>query len=156
MNDQVEKNLIDFLHFLMISLIVFGFAGNLMCFRIFSSASLKRHPISTFFRTISFTDSIMLVNACITFIMKKFQVDFDTMNVVFCKFRNFLVYANGPLSPWLMVVVSFDRYISIGFPKKFAILFKTRFQIGIICVIILFNYSYYSFMIFKTELESGF
>lgn len=155
MNEEVEKNLFDLLHFLMINIIVFGLMGNFMCFRIFHLSSLRKHHISVFFRTIAVIDSFMLVNACFLFVYQKFDVNLANLNVVFCKFKSYLVYANGPTSPWLMVVISFDRFISIRFPKRFSYIFTIKFQALIIFFLFVFNYSYYAFIIFNTFLETG-
>lgn len=154
-SEDTEKNFLDVLNFLIVNIVVLGFAGNFMCFKIFNSSHLRKHPISVFFRVIAFFDSIMLVNATFFFIYRKFDIDLSNYNAVFCKFKSYLIYSNGPISPWLMVIISFDRFISIGFPKKFSFLFKLNFQIAIICIIVVFNYSFYSFMFFNTYLVAG-
>jgi len=97
----------------------------------------------------------MLINALSYLISEEFNLNLPILNDFFCKFQSYLTYANGPISPWLMVVLSFDRFMSIAFPKRFNFLFQFKFQVFIIGAVVAFNYIYYSFMIWNTVLVAG-
>lgn len=150
-----NKNLMDLLDFIMINMIVFGFMGNILCFKIFSCSHLRKLPISVFFCFISVYDSICLVNAVIYFLLRKFSWNMALVDDFFCKINNYIIYANGPISAYLMVVVSFERFLSIRFPRRFNYLFKPSFQVVMSVSIIIYNYIFYSFMIWNTVLVAG-
>lgn len=152
MNDTIDTILTDILHVLMLAVVVFGFLGNFLSFRIYSSSSLRKHPISIFFRTIAVFDSIMLVNGFSFLLYKKYDFSFNRLSDFICKFKNYFFYACGPISPWIMVVISIDRLISIMFPKRFPILFKSQFQICVILAVTIYNYLVYSFMVWNSVL----
>lgn len=150
-----EAVLIDVLHYLFINIILLGFVGNFLSFKIYSTIALRKHTISIYFRVIAIVDSIMLLSGFLYFLEQKYDFNLSRLNQFLCKFRNYTFDAIGPVSPWLMVVVSFDRFISIGFPRRFPIFFKFYFQVTVICVIFVFNIAFYTPMIWTSSLVEG-
>ena len=133
----------------MINVLLYGLIGNFLCFKIFSSTKLSKYPISIYFRAISIFDSLVLILG-INFLMDiNFNFYLSQLNDIFCKIDIYFVYATPSISPWLMVIVSFDRFINSAFPKRFLFLHKIRTQIGIILFIVLFNIVLYSSIIWK-------
>ena len=155
MDEFWNKNLKDFLNFLMIIILIMGFIGNIMCFKVFSSPTLKKHPISIFFRFIAIFDQIMIVNGVFYFILLKFGFSLSRTTDFFCKFKEYLVYTNGAISTWLMVVVSLDRFICIRFPKRFSFCYKLKFQLLVVFIVVAYNYIFYSFMTWNSVLIAG-
>ena len=152
--NSISENLIDLLHFLALNLIIFGFVGNVLCYKVFSSTRLQNYPVSVYMRAISIFDSVMLINAIVYFMDQKFKLNLSLLSDFFCKFKFYFSYCNGPISPWIIVVVSLDRYLSIAFPKRFTLFMKSRFQISIMGAIFIYNYVLYSFMTWNSVLES--
>lgn len=152
---QLETVLLDILNYFIVNIVLLGFVGNILCFKIYSSVALRKHSISIFFRTIAIIDSFMLITGFLYYLEQKYEFKFIDLNVVFCKFKDLLFDAAGPVSPWLMCVVSVDRFVSIGFPKRFPLLFKFKFQLCVICFIIVFNYALYSPVIWFNVLQQG-
>lgn len=154
--NQLETVLFDILHYFLVNIIIFGFVGNILCFKIYSTVALRKHSISLFFRTIAIIDTFMLLSGFMFFLEQRYDFKFITLNVLFCKCKDFLFDSAGPVSPWLMCVVSIDRYISIAFPKRFLVLFKFKFQLCVIFFIFVFNYALYSPVIWFNVLVQGF
>lgn len=144
--------LADILHFFIITVVVYGLIGNILCFKIYSSSPLRKHSVSLFFRVIAIVDSIMLVDAFLIFMTQKYAFSLIRVHDIFCRFKDYFFYATGPITPWLMVVISIERFLSISYPKKFDFLFKRSFQIAIICIICVFNYLFYSFITWNSRL----
>lgn len=153
LSDKIEYEVLDYL---MMNVAVLGLIGNLFCYKVFSSSpTLHKHPISIFFRAIAIFDSLMLLNAFTYVLAHKFSFSFSRTSDFLCKFKNFFFYATGPISPWLMVFVSIDRFISIRYPKRFPFLLKTSFRIVLICFVALYNYLFYAFMTWNSVLVAG-
>jgi hypothetical protein len=151
-----NKIYIEVLDYLLLNVAVLGFIGNFLSYKVYStSPSLQKHPISIFFRVIPIFDSIMLANSFTYVLSHKFSFSFSRTTDMLCKVKSYFFYAAGPISPWLMVIVSIDRFISIRFPKRFPFLFKRTFRICLISTIVIYNYLFYSFMTWNSRLVSG-
>ena len=144
-----------FLYFLIFSIILGAF-GNLLNFIIFTSSAsrMRKHSMSIYFRTIAIFDTIMLVETSLYFVHEMFNYDIAQLNGFFCKTSMYFLYSTGAISPWLMVIVSVDRFLSIRFGRRFSLIFKTSFKISIICGIVVYCYLLYSFTTWNTELIS--
>ena len=151
----VEKDITDILHFLLINVIIYGLIGNFLCYKVFSTPKLKKYPITVYFRSISVFDSIMMLNALIYFLNQKYSWDLSLLNDFFCKMRNYFLYSTGSISSWIIVFVSFDRFLFIAFPKKFQLIRKFIFQISVVAIIASYNYILYSFMAWESVLILG-
>ena len=53
--------------------ILVGLIGNIMIFKVFSTESLQKHPISVFFKVMSIFDMIMMLNGINFFVQQKFN-----------------------------------------------------------------------------------
>jgi hypothetical protein len=140
------------LNFLMLNVLLYGLIGNFLCFKIFSSTKLNKYPISIYFRAISIFDSLGLIQAIDFLLNVNFNFYIKKLNDTMCKIQNYYVFATAPISPWLMVIVSFDRFINSAFPKRFLFLHKFRTQFGTILFFILFNYLLYWFVLWKSSI----
>lgn len=153
-----ENNLIKIsniiINFFMINLLLFGFIGNFLSFKIFKWTKLNKYPISVYFKTISIFDSFILLEGLNFFIKSNFGVYFGQINDFFCKVDYYFTYATSSMSPWLMVIVSFDRFINIAFPKRFLLLHKITTQLGIIFFVVLLNCVMYTFLLWKSSIVS--
>lgn len=151
-----DKIYYEILDYLLMNVAFLGFIGNFFCYKVFSSSpTLHKHPISIFFRAIPIFDSIMLLNSFSYVLSHKFSFSFSRTSDFMCKFKSFFFYATGPISPWLMVFVSIDRFISIRFPKRFPFLLKSSFRISLICAVAVYNYLFYAFMTWNSFLVAG-
>lgn len=121
-----------------------GLITNIIAFVIFSRIIFKKTIFSTYFRFLIIFDMI----SSIIPINKFFEFNFNTylkdFNDSLCKFRMFTFYVIFPISGWTLVVISFDRYLSIKFPKRFSIRKKTKFQILVCIFILVLNLIYYT------------
>jgi hypothetical protein len=138
-----------------IFIIIFGSIGNFLVYKIYSSAALEKYSISTYFRALAIFDNLTLVSLFSVYLTNQFGIDFSQSIEFFCKFQTYFAYTNGPISAWLMAVISLDRYINIVFSKRFPIIFNKYFQLGVICSIVAFNYVYYSFLTWNSYLVSS-
>ena len=138
----------------MLNFIIFGAIGNFMCFRIFTLTKLNKYPISIYFRAISIFDSVMLIHGVHFYIRDNSTFNMKYVDSILCKMWPYFLYAIGPISGWLMVIVSLDRFLSIMFPRRFPLIHKSSFQLAIIFSIVVCNYVLYSSMIWRSEFQS--
>ena len=143
------------INLLMINVLLFGFIGNFLCFKLFLSTKLSKYPISVYFKSISIFDSIVLIEGVNFFIKLNFGFYLSQLNNVMCKIDYYFTYVTSPISPWLMVVVSLDRFLSSAFPNRFLFLHKIRTQLGIIIFIVIINCLLYSFLLWNSSFVSG-
>lgn len=141
----------------LVIVIICGFFGNFLCFKIFNSTRLNKYPISLYFRIISIFDSLVLLEAANYFIDFNFGFYIGDLNDFLCKIDYYLSYVSSPISPWIMVVVSIDRFVNSAFPKRFPILHKFKVQLAISLSIVICNFILYSFLLWNSALvESNF
>lgn len=140
------------LNFLLINVVLLGFAGNFLCYRIFNSSKMKKYSIAIYFRAISFFDSLMLIQTAYYYIRRNFEVNIIEVSDFFCKFKFYFFTAVGAISPWILVAISFDRFLKVVFPNRLLLMNKSTTQIGIIIVIVVYNFGFYSFMTWNSRL----
>ena len=153
--DNVTKISNIILSFLMLNVLLYGLIGNFLCFKIFSSTKLSKYPISVYFRAISIFDSLVLIEGIHFLLNVNFNFYLNKLNDTLCKIETYFIFATAPISPWLMVIVSFDRFINSAFPKRFLFLHKIRTQVSVILFVVLFNYLLYSFILWTTYIVAG-
>ena len=137
----------------MINVLLYGLIGNFLWFKIFTSTKLNKYPISNYFRAISIFDSLVLFEAINFLLNVNLNFYINKLNDIFCKIDTYFLYATTAISPWLMVIVSFDRFINSAFPKRFLIFHKFKTQMVIVFSIVLTNYFIYSFLVWKSSIE---
>jgi len=71
-----------------------------------------------------------------------FNYDLTIISSIICKTWNFFSYGLDALSPWCLVYISVERFISIAFPSKRFILKRKKIQLIYLIVLIIFNIIY--------------
>lgn len=140
------------LNYISIFIYIFGSIGNILVYKIYSSAALQKYSMSTYFRAIAIFDNLNLISLLAIYFINQFGIDLSHTIDFFCKSQVYFTYTNGPISVWLMVAISIDRYFNIAYPKRFPILVNKKFQLMIIIGLFLFNYVFYSFIIWDSFL----
>ena len=69
-----------------------------------------------------------------------------------CKIYNFFSYGLDALSPWCLVYISVEKFISISYPAKRFILSRKKNQIIYLILLVLFNFLYHSNVPFNVDL----
>lgn len=113
-----------------------GLVGSLFMFSVYSQSSLSNVSISIYFRCMA------IVCFCST-IMAIFNFYFNKETYETCphlaSLSLFLSELLAPLSAWLEVFASFDRFLTIVFPFKFKFIQKTSTQIVLITTVVILN-----------------
>lgn len=136
---RAEKLLKYFIHSL-------GLLGQLLLFYVYLQKSFTKLSLSVYMRcmaivcmgqNIYYLCSIELANSI-----------FDTSDITY-KLINFLANLFIPISVWLEVASSLDRFLTIVFPTRFHFIQKRVFQRATVAFIVVFNMAFYSCILFK-------
>jgi hypothetical protein len=129
-----------------------GFIFNLISFIVFSRKKFQNEPLfSIFYRLLIIFSTISLFEGIIIFLW--FNNNYQLMNKskFLCKSSSFLIYTMRSLSIWIIVLISFDRMISLIKPILFTV--KTNFKIFTSIFIVVFSFIYYGQIFFNDIIE---
>ena len=142
--------------FSVISLI--GLITNSISLIIFSRKRFQITIFSTYFRFYILFETINLIFPINKMFELNFQMYFILISDICCKLRRFFANCNYAITPWFLVIISLDRFLSIAYPTKFLHRKKPIFQILISSFIIGFNFVLYTpfwFFYLKETIKNG-
>ena len=135
-------------------LIVIGIIGNILIFFSFTLKKLSNLSMSKFIKVISIVDSISLLTFIQHYTNFSFDINFGNYSELTCKLFAYSTHVCGPISAWILVYISIERFISIRFKSISSIFKKACFQNTFIILIIAFNLAIYSpFLIFESDIK---
>lgn len=147
-SQSTKQTIKDMFLFFYPFIFVFGTIGNILAFMVFARKKFKNTLFSIYFRFIILTDSFTLIYAILDYIKYKHSIDIELKSEIFCKLTLYLIYAVAPLNGWVLVMVAFDRLISINHSKSCMTLRKNQSTQLKICIsFFAFNLLYYIPMI---------
>ena len=101
-----------------IATLVFGSVGNVLGLILCSSKKLKKIGSLNIYRYLFITDGLFLPQILITYLGYSFSSDLTLVSVQLCKIAIYANYFAPAISPWLLVFISFEKFISIKFHKN--------------------------------------
>ena len=101
-----------------IVVLVFGVFGNLLGFIVLARKHLKQIGPRHVYIYLFISDICYLVQIIITFLYYTFNIHLSILSVMSCKVFIYFNYAFDAISPWLLVYISVEKLISIGYPHK--------------------------------------
>ena len=123
--------------------LILGLTGNLLGLVLCSSKNLKKIGTLNIYKYLFVTDSLFLPQILINYLGYGFNLDLTLASVLSCKLVIYLNYFSAAISPWLLVYISLEKFISIKFPGK-VFLRKKRNQNIFYLILIIYNIVYYS------------
>ena len=133
--------------------LIFGLAGNILSFIVFSRKKFKNTLFSIYFRVLNIADVYTILFALVDFLKYKVGYEIEIISAFFCKTTFYSLFAISPISGHILVVIAIDRFITTRCPNRFSIRNKKYFQIILCLFITLYNISYYIPMIIFHEFE---
>lgn len=149
---MTSSNITDILNYMALTILLFGPIGNFFVFKIYSSPIMTKTSMSVYFRVISIVDSLNILNLLILYLTQEFDIDLSQSVSIFCSFQNYITYIQTPSTAWIMVIISIDRLCNVAFPRQLPILSNKLFQFFLSLTIILYNYTFYSFIVWNSYL----
>ena len=138
--NQLEKKISSYITGL---IFIFGSLSNVIVFLVYSRKRLNRISASFFFKAIAFNDIILLIQELRHFLKLTFNKDLKLDSDFSCKILMYMTYATPAVSTWIMVYLSFERYLSIKYLKKFN--FRKYFKVKVFILLSIYtvNYMFY-------------
>ena len=121
-----------------------GFITNIISFVIFSRKRFENTIFSTYFRFYLVFEIINPIFPINKMFELNFEMYFGLISDFCCKLRRFFSNYNASNTPWFLVIISLDRFLSITYPTRFLLRKKPIFQILISFFIIGINFVLYT------------
>lgn len=134
-------------------ILILGLFGNIVGYNVFRKKELVNFPAREFYIVLSFIDTTSFTLPMFQDLLLDLKIDIALINEFSCKFFSFTDYTTAPISAWMIVYISVDRYIAVRFPQNILIK-KASFQRLFIFLIIISNALFYSPSIYYIRLVS--
>jgi hypothetical protein len=143
MSDNSEEIIIRVINYLYLIIVIVGTPANLLAFVVFSRKKFQNTVFSTYFRILLVVDTIGLVYLTLgKFLAFEFGINLRNLHDILCKITMPLAYSIPPISAYITVMISFDRWLTIAKPTVLLIKRNKYFQILICIAIIILNFLY--------------
>jgi hypothetical protein len=136
MDDQTYVTVGNYIR--QIGLILFtivGILGNLVVFYILTRPKFLKETIFRYFIASEIVGSLNLIFSWLLILPILLKWDAP---VAYCKISYYLLYFTYSTYPWISVVNSIDRYLSIKYLSKFQFRKETKYQILILLIVSFF------------------
>lgn len=144
----------DLVAYVSLFLVLAGFVGNILTFKIYWSF-LNKNSMSLYFRTISVVNAYQLLHMLRHIISGNFYWDFKLTGGLACKLTDFSQYGFNAIPGWILVLIALDRLRNITKSKKFSFFCKRHFQWLVIILLFISQPVYYSYLIWNSRLEAN-
>lgn len=111
--------IIELSNFISLLVIAGGIFGIYFTFRIYRCETFRIQSFSIYFLVNCVLELIMMILLFRIYIMVQFGYDLRLANAFFCTTIRYITYSTAASTAWILVLISFDRYIKIAYPKKY-------------------------------------
>ena len=150
-------NLIDFFVYYIFAPIVLaiGLTGNSLGLAVFTKSNkrLNKNGPILIYKFLFLSDTFYLLQIIIDYFGYGFNLDLTVLSNLSCQIYIYFNYAFCAFSPWLLVYILIERFISIGHPTKRLIMRKKSNQIIYLFILVLFNLCSYIIAPFSYEVQ---
>jgi hypothetical protein len=114
-----------------------------LAFIVFSRKKFHNTVFWVYYRALFFSDTFTLSISIFDYLQFFYGIFIETFSSFLCKSYFFLYSVMPATTSWILVVIGLDRMISIIRPKKFSFKNKTKFQLTVCFLILMWNATYY-------------
>jgi len=129
-----------------------GLFGNFISLKVLKSKKLRNIGPDDVYRFLFIIDTFYLLQIVIVYFENAFMLDVTILSDLSCKIYIYFSYAFDAISPWLLVYISIEKYISISYTKKRFIMRQKLNQFIYMAFVITFILSIYVVQPFCYEL----
>jgi hypothetical protein len=139
---------------LRIPMMVIGLVGNVLSFLVFSRRKFTDHSISIYCRALAISDSFTLYQLVFDIIYYAFNILLSSQSEFWCKLNFYLIISLSSTSTWILVAFSLDKMVQVlGKTQKYPYIKKKKFQLIVVCSIVVLHALLYSFIPILLELK---
>ena len=120
---------------LALTIAIFGVILNVFSILVLSRKNFKRHTFAFYIRLINAFDIFTLMTQFRYWLSDMFGIELKNVSIVLCKLADFSVYTTSTAAHYILVLITIDRFVSIAFPKRFALFQKRGFHICLVCLV---------------------
>ncbi len=99
-------------------ILCFGMIGNMVGLVVVSQKKMKKIGPRLTYLFLFLTDTIFLPLIIINHLGFAYGLDLLVVNSISCKINTYINFVLGAVSPWLLVYISVEKFISIQYPGK--------------------------------------
>ena len=125
-------------------IVLIGLITNSISFMIFSRKRFQNTIFSTYYRCLIICQTMNLILPINKMFESNLNLFLSRISNFVCKLRFFYPNVNLGSSAWLLVAISFDRYLSISYPTKFMFRKQNSFQLLLSLFIICSNLGFFT------------
>lgn len=143
----------EFFIFLAPIVFTFGILGNILTLVIYMRSRMhKKNSVWFYFIVKTSIDSMIIIHSIREFLKVKLNFDFVTLSSFTCKITEYSLYFATPISAWTLVIICFDRFYKIKYPKEKFFFSYLKIQAITVIFMITFNIGYNSPLLIMSEL----
>ena len=131
-----------------------GWLGNIFSLIVLSNKELKKIGPKIIYQYLFIFDSIVLLYVITINLQLAYNLNVAIFYSLICKLYSYFNYPLGVLSPFLIVYISIDRYISIKYPARRFFLRKPKIQHIYFWLVFITSHLYYSPAAFFYDISS--
>lgn len=110
--------IIELSNFISLLVIAIGIFGIYCSFRIYRSETFRTQSFTIYFLVTCVLDLTMMILLFRIYVLVQFGYDLRLANAFFCFTIRYITYCTAASQSWILVLISFDRYIKIAYPMK--------------------------------------
>jgi hypothetical protein len=127
-----------------LTIILVGMITNGLSYAIYSRKSFARDSASFYSRLLLVCDTVGLFHYLIEASLSiGFGMNLNASSSLACTLLYYMLFSIAAVSPWLLVLISFDRMVCIVWPMRLLALTKRRFQALASIAMFAYNFVYY-------------
>ncbi len=130
-------------YFLPLFIFLLGWLGNIFGLKVLSNKALKKIGPKLVYQYLFIADSIYLLYSITIILQLVYHLDVTILSIIICKLLHYFGYQFSVLSPFLVVYISIDRYVSIEYSARRFFLRKSKTQHIFFWLVILILHLYY-------------
>jgi hypothetical protein len=121
--------------------------------RRFSRASSSLASASLYWRTLLAADTFGLLLYVVDVLHNAYGIDVVSHSSLTCSTLYYVLYVLSALSPWTLVLISFDRMAFISFPLRMTFCKRRSFQLRALAAVLVYCFVYYLEIVFYSRYE---
>jgi hypothetical protein len=135
-------------------ILCFGMIGNMVGLVVVSQKKMKKIGPRLTYLFLFLMDTIFLPLIIINHLGYAYGLDLLVVNSISCKINTYINFFLGAVSPWLLVYISVEKFISIQYPGKSFSFRSLKNQLIYFIVLIVSCCSYYTPIIFSYDITT--
>lgn len=122
--------------------LILGLVGNTFSFIIFGRKEVKNITSANIYKGLALLDTLYLTSRIVQKLLFNLGYDLKNSSLIGCKLVIYFNPALGPMSAWLLVYISIERFFAIRCPK-INFIRSLSFEIFIMVTVIVYNMLFY-------------